>query len=52
MRNMNYFQGWLQTILTNHIYQKALKRSALKDGESIDFYNLITVDANNIINAW
>lgn len=50
-RNMNYLQAKVQIILVNHIYKKALRRSILKDNESFDTYNLMTVDLGNILNA-
>lgn len=51
-RNMNYLQTKVQILLVNHIYRKALKRSTLKDNDSSDTYNLMTVDVGIVSSAW
>lgn len=48
---MNFLQAKIQILLTHHIYRKALKRSTLKADNSLDTYNLMTVDVGNVINA-
>ena len=48
-RNMHYIQVKVQILLVNCIYRKALKRSFLKDSESFDLYNMMTIDVNNIV---